>query len=100
MKMTYSVLVSNDFISSFKRLMDLTDLSAKEKFALVKMRKSFYDVIMDLRESLKGKSGKEAEELLQTEHDFEHGMITLTESQIAQLSANDLFNLQPIIKED
>lgn len=100
MEIKYKVLISNDFIVSFRKLMDIQGLKPEQKFELVKMRKTFINAIEALKETVKDYDQKEVEEFLERSIDFAIKKVSLPEECINGLTATDIFNLEPLIKEN
>ena len=92
------IIVSGGFIESFKRLGAITGLSASDKLKIVGLRKELTEAVLELQEVAKDSDKESLEELLEQSREFKSDKLELSEVMLNALSADDIFNLDPIIK--
>lgn len=94
-----NALLYGDFPRSFKRLMQYGKFDASTKFQLVKLRKALQVVSEDMKEALSGSDKETAKGLFEMTTSYEFDKIDITNELADHLSADDLFNLEPLLKE-
>ena len=97
-----SVLWSAAFTESFKKLMRYPEFGASAKLDLVRTRKRFIEIMNDVMEAAKLNDGSEvaASDLMESEVTIEAGKFVLTDSLAEYLTADDIFNLEPLLEEE
>lgn len=87
------------FSSAFANLTKVKSLPAQVKFDLVRLRKDFIETAETIKEAGKDMSQDDVKELMRTTTTYDFKKID-PQLVVEELSADDLYHLQPILKED
>ena len=98
MDIKYGSLASPSFITSFKRLMSVSEIGIKDKMQLVAMRKEFEGTLSILREAIENKEQNAINDFMEATGTYLFGRIKLTDDIGKHLSADDIFNLEPLLE--
>ena len=91
-------LFVDGFTKSFTELSKIKQLPAATKYDIVKLRKEMIDVHNTLKETLDGMDKDGFKELMKIETEYDFKKID-NKLVVNSLSAEDLFNLEPLLKE-
>lgn len=86
------LLWSPAFTESFKHMMKCEGLEPKDKLSLVRLRKSMITTMEEIVEA-------NDNELMKEETGYDIEKFKLTDSLAAHLTAEDIFNLEPLLEE-
>lgn len=98
MEIKNKLIINSGFIESFKRMGSITGLPASDKMKIVGLRKELTEALLELQEVAKDCDTATLDTLLDQTREFKSDKIDVSDALVNGLSADDIFNLEPILQ--